>query len=39
MRQAQRVLEGTLDDGQSVEFMLFSTALNNADAALRQYLA
>jgi hypothetical protein len=30
VRQAQRVLEGTLDDGQNVEFMLFSTALNNA---------
>src|SRR5690349_19370877 len=30
VRQAQRVLEGTLDDGQSVEFMLFCTALNNA---------
>lgn len=30
VRQAQRVLEGTLDEGQSVEFMLYSTALNNA---------
>lgn len=30
VRQAQRILEGTLDDGQNVEFMLFATALNNA---------
>lgn len=30
MRQAQRVLEGTLDDGRNVEFMLFATAVNNA---------
>ncbi|MER6937592.1 hypothetical protein ABTX24_19340 [Nocardioides sp. NPDC127514] len=30
VRQAQRVLDGTLDDGQNVEFMLFATALNNA---------
>ncbi|MCR4512958.1 hypothetical protein [Aeromicrobium sp. 50.2.37] len=30
VRQARRVLKGTLDDGQNVEFMLFSTALNNA---------
>lgn len=38
VRQAQRVLEASLDNGQSVEFMLFSTALNNAARGARAVL-